>query len=85
MNTEQLLMRCIRDIYKGKIQNKTAIETMNYVAQDPDLQQIVNNGDWKALIKYQTIEEFLNDLKDTIQNDDPDQAFEMLQDFLENY
>jgi Holliday junction resolvasome RuvABC DNA-binding subunit len=52
---EKLLMMFIKDGYKnvtGKIGKKTALAMMCYVNKDAKLQQIVNNGDYTALLKY---------------------------------
>ena len=54
---EKLLMMFIKDGYKnvtGKISKKTALAMMNYVNGDAKLQQIVNNGDYSALLKHRT-------------------------------
>jgi hypothetical protein len=52
---EKLLMMFIRDVYKntsGKISKKSALATMRYVNGDIELQRIVNNSDYPAVLKY---------------------------------
>ena len=55
---QELLMMFIKDSYKsatGKPSKKTAIALMKYVASDNELQELVNNGDHKAILDYKPI------------------------------
>jgi len=52
---EKLLMMFINDAYKnatGKPSKKTGFEMMRYVANRPELQQLVNDGNSKKIISY---------------------------------
>ena len=52
---EKLLMMFIKVGYKnvtGKIGKKTLFAMMKYANSNARLQQIVNNGDYSALLKY---------------------------------
>ncbi len=51
----KLLMMFIVDGYKsmtGNISKKTAIAMMKYVATDNDLQRLVNNSDYRAVLSH---------------------------------
>ena len=51
----KLLMMFIKDSYKsvnGKPTKKTAIALMKFVASDPELQGLINNGDHTAILNY---------------------------------
>ncbi len=50
----KLLMMFINDSYSssGKISKNTAVALMSYVASEPVLQKLVNNGDSKAILEY---------------------------------
>jgi len=55
VEVEKLLMMFINDAYKsatGKPSKKTTFEMMRYVANQPKLQQLVNNGDSKKILSY---------------------------------
>ena len=52
---EKLLMMFINDAYKnasGKPSQKTGFEMMRYVANMPDLQQLIGDGNSKKIISY---------------------------------
>jgi len=54
-SAEALLMMFVRDGYAtstGKPTKKTGIALMKYVAADPELQRLVNIGDYQAILKY---------------------------------
>ena len=54
-SSQKLLMMFIKDSYKsatGKPSKKTAIALMKYVASDSHLQELINNGDNKAILDY---------------------------------
>ena len=51
----KLLMMFIKDTYKsasGKPSKKTAIALMKFVASEPELQALVNNGDYDGVLNY---------------------------------
>lgn len=51
----ELLMMFIKDSYKsanGKPTKKTAIALMKFVASEPELQNLVNNGEHAAILNY---------------------------------
>lgn len=54
--TEALLMRFIKDGYSasGKVSKKTATEMMKYVANDKELQFLVNIGDKSKILNHRT-------------------------------
>ena len=60
MNEEaqELLMMFIRDGYSstGKVSKSTAIKMMKFVANNPDLQLMVNNSDKKEIVKFRLSE-----------------------------
>tara|TARA_R110000850_G_C9765640_1_gene446865 strand:+ start:191 stop:385 length:195 start_codon:yes stop_codon:yes gene_type:complete len=60
MNEEakKLLLMFIKDGYKstaGTVSKKTAIAMMRYVQSDSDLQQLVNNSDWRGVLNHEII------------------------------
>ncbi len=57
MNKEELLMSLIVSVYKGvKPTKKQAINVMNFVSNDADLQAKINNSDWAAVRKHRGID-----------------------------
>ncbi len=55
---EELLMMFVKDSYKsatGSPSKKTAMALMKYVASDPELQKLVNIGDYNAITKHKRI------------------------------
>ena len=55
IKANELLMMFIKDAYKsstGKPSKKTVIAMMKFVAEQPDLQQIINNGDCAEILKF---------------------------------
>lgn len=51
---QELLMMFIRDGYSasGKVSKSTVIKMMKFVYEHPELQNLVNNGDNKGIIKF---------------------------------
>jgi hypothetical protein len=51
----ELLMMFIKDSYKsstGKPSKKTVIALMKFVASQPELQQVINDGDYAEILKF---------------------------------
>ena len=56
MSANELLMMFIVDGYKsqtGKISKKTALAMMKFVRSDEVLGGLVNNSDYKSILKYE--------------------------------
>lgn len=62
VTSDQLLMSFIKDGYttqKG-MTKKTALKMMNYVAENEEMQRLVNIGDWKSVANLTPIESQLS-------------------------
>lgn len=51
---QELLMMFIRDGYSssGKVSKATAVKMINFVSANPGLQNLVNIGDSKSILKF---------------------------------
>lgn len=55
-DANKLLMMFIKDSYKsptGKPSKKTALALMKFVGSDQKLQELVNNGEYEAILNYE--------------------------------